>query len=655
MLDKSALGQLKDLKKQIHESIPRDKGIVKGTSKRFGFVIADKDGQQYLLPQTEMERVLPGDHIQFVLEKGNSDSDKPIAKIEKFFSTELTEFIGVIKSKKDQMYVIPDHPQFNRWVFIPPKYRKGLKEGDLVAAKISQHPYKTNGRVQAEIQALIGQPDDPFIEHRYAIVKQGITEKIWQQDELDAIRQTAEQKLDETIPSRKDMRDQMFFTIDGASTQDLDDALSIRATDNGWILDVAIADVATFIDAGSPLDKLAARQASSIYLPGQKISMLPDVLASDICALKPGLDRLALVCELTITSGGEISNTTYYEAAINSKAKLNYDEVANYLDNDASSYPDEIKSHLQLLKELANTRIKWRTENALLMDLYTDYRLLLNDKGKITSIEKMERNSAQRLVEECMLACNEATADFLSNKADSALYLAHNGFKKDQMPGVEKLLDAHFPDFDKTTANTLSGYKDLFRLIDTSDSDLALKEILRKKLVRSEWTTNSTPHFGLAINAYTTFTSPIRKYSDLLVHRIIKAIINDDSLKKLEEDVVTNLNNALQSVRNAQRDCELSLKCQYLNEHKGKVYEGEISMINHRAIGIYLPDFDIHAQIDVRSLNTPFTFKQDSLQLLSDTLNFKLKQKVTVEIDHVDLPQRLVKLKLITEQDASAA
>lgn len=646
MLDLNTLSQLKDLKKQIQDSIPRGTGIVKGTNKRFGFVIADNDAQQYLLPQTEMEKVLPGDHIQYILEQGEKTEEKPIAKIEKLLKSDFSHFIGSIVTKKDQMYVVPDHQQCNRWIFIPPKFRKTLKEGDLVAAKISQHPYQHDGRVQAEITAYIGQPTDPYIEHRYAIVKEGIEEKIWQADELQAVRQTAEALLDATVPERTDFRSSVFFTIDGASTQDLDDALTIETTGDGWLLHVAIADVSAFIDANSPLDKIASKQASSIYLPGQKIPMLPDVLSSDICSLKPNQNRLALVCHLTINNDGAITNTTYSEAVINSKAKLSYDDVAQFLEGKNSTINEAIKPCLQELHKLALKRNEWRKQNALLMDEYVDYRYTLNDKGKIIAIDKQERNKAQQLVEECMLACNEATAQYINAHQNNGLYLAHNGFKPDQLSGMEKLLNTYLPDFDKTTANTLEGYKKLLRIIDTLDCDLALKEILRKKLVKSEWKTEHSPHFGLGFDAYTTFTSPIRKYSDLLVHRMIKSIIHQQAALVINEKTLTHLNDAIQAVRNAQRDCEQALKCQYLQQFKGQVFNGEISMINHRVIGVYLPDFDIHGKIEVRSLNIPFTFKQDSLQLHSDTMNFKLKQPVSVVIDNIDEAQRNIKLTL---------
>ena len=215
MLDLSALSQLQQLKQQIQASVIRKNGIVKGTSKRFGFVIDEKDGQQYLLPQASMDLVLPNDRVEFILEKSQGDDDRPIASVEKLLKTEFEQFTGEVKCKGNNYFVAGDLPFFNRWVFIPPKFHDRVKEGDLVLAKITQHPFNNKGRTQCEITTVLGRPDDPFIEHRYAIAKEGIAEKIWQPDEIEAIRQTSERSFERAAQDKTDCREQLFITIDG--------------------------------------------------------------------------------------------------------------------------------------------------------------------------------------------------------------------------------------------------------------------------------------------------------------------------------------------------------------------------------------------------------------------------------------------------------
>ena len=649
MLDKSSLSQLKELKQQIHEATERSTGTVKGTSKRFGFVVDDKDGQQYLLPQATMDLLLPGDRIKFALEPGKNEDQKPVARVEKLLESPFDQFVGQVKAKNNQLFVIPDHPQLRRWIFIPPKFRKNLKEGYLVHARVCQHPFKNKGRVQAGIIDVLGEPDDPFIEHRYAIAKENIAEKIWQPDDLEAIRQTSERLFEEALAEKTDCRDQLFFTIDGPNTQDLDDALSISELDDGWRLSIAIADAASFVTPGSPLDKVAARQAQTIYLPGQKVSMLPDILAADLCSLRPEQDRLALICHLNIGHDGTIRAIDYSDAVIHSKAKLNFDEVSALLENGEGELPDTIKTALQTLKNLFDARRQWRKKHALLMDENPDYRLYLDDKGKINRIERSERNIAQAIIEECMLTCNEATARFMQENLPNGLYLAHKGFKQDQLPGIEKMLNSYFPEQSVEALSALDSYRDFFSTLD--DSPLPFKDILRKKMQRSLWAGEPAPHFGLGLGAYTTFTSPMRKYTDLLVHRLIKSWLKNGKAEAVPQATIDAINEALLAVRRVQRDCELSLKCQYLKDFKGQEFDGEISMINHRVIGVYLPQFDVHGQLDVHSLDEPVTFRQDTLQLLSENRQLQLKQHVRVSIDSIDLPQRRIGLKLVESNE----
>jgi VacB/RNase II family 3'-5' exoribonuclease len=644
MLDLSALSQLKQLKQDIREANPTLKGMVKGTSKRFGFVIKEGSNEQYLLPQSEMDRLLHGDFITFKLEKSQKQDEKPIAKIEKFIRSSFDTFIGSVKVKNNQMFVIPEHKQINRWIFIPPKFRKELNDGDIIQAKISQHPFKTEGRVQAQVIEKIGQASDAFIEHRYSIVKFGIPARQWKNDEIEAIRQTAEQCLEVSAATKTDLRDKCFVTIDGTNTQDLDAALWIEKTESGWNLQVAIADVSTFVTQDSPLDKIAAKQGSSLYLPGQKVSMLPDILASDVCSLRSNEDRLALVCQMALDTDGKILETNYINAVIHSKAKLGYDEVNRYLLKESEGFSEEINRLLDQLNQLTNARQQWRETNASMMDEYYDYRYQMDETGKITNIEKSERNQAQKLVEECMIACNAATAAYLESHTQSALYLSHDGFKPDQKPGVKKLIDSEFSESDSDKVFELTGYLDFLKSPSVQNSALPIKDILRKKMKRSEWSADTTPHFGLGLNCYTTFTSPIRKYSDLLVHRIIKALINGQPALTVTPETVETLNQTTLSTREAQKDCENALKCDYLTNFIGKPLKGEIASINHRFIGVFLSDFDLLGQIPVKTLGKPSKFKQESLQLVTDDHTFKLKETVEVFIHSIDKDDRLVRL-----------
>ena len=651
MLDVSSLSQLKDLKKQIHDSTVRITGEVKGTRKRFGFIICKEDKQEYLLPQTEMEKVLPGDIVQCILEASQKAEDKPIARIESFVSSSFEHFLGKVKEKNKQFYILPDHPQMTRWIFIPPKFRKKLSDGDLVGARICQHPFKHKGRVQAEITHIIGKENDPFIEHRFSIAKYHLPQKEWQLDELEAIRLTAEQTLDNELANnnRADLRAKTFVTIDGANTQDLDDALSIELLENGNVkLFIAIADASTFVEEDSALDRLAQKQMSSVYLPAQKIPMLPDVLSSNLCSLKENEDRLALVCQLEITAAGEIIHTSYENAIIKSAGKLSYDDVESFLLTSDGNFSSDIQSQLNQLQTLATSRTAWRKSHCADITEYPDYRLILDDNGKMIGIDHSERKQAQKIVEECMLACNAATSQYLAGK-ETGFFVGNEGFKPEQLPGIKRLLAEYLPDFDAETINSLSGYLSFQQAAKQCDT-LNLIDILKKKLKRSEWQSEPVAHYGLGFNSYTTFTSPIRKYNDLVIHRLIKRIIANTAIEPINQDLIDSINVLNNSVRSAQRDCDMSLKTQYLSQKKGDVFTGSISMINHRQIGVYWKEYDIHGQIDVKSLNREYSFSQDSLILICEELKFQLGQSIEVKLISTDTTNFSLKLGLMNAE-----
>lgn len=646
MLDISALSQLKQLKQQIQASTIRNKGVVRGTSKRFGFVVDEKDGQQYLLPQDAMEKVLPGDTIEYSLHPSqNNKDDRPVADVDTVLSSDFEQFSGEVKVKGNNYFVQADLPYFSRWVFIPPQEREKLKEGDLVLARITQHPFKHKGRMQASIDAVLGRPDDPYIEHRYALAKENIPEKIWQADEIEAIRQTSERIYEQELENKSDCREQLFFTIDGSSTQDLDDALSIERNEQGWRLSVAIADVSSFITPDSPLDKIALRQASSIYLPGQKIPMLPEVISADLCSLREGQDRFALVCQLEINHNGDISACRYIDAVIKNRARLNYDDVSAFIEGQESDIAENVQAQLKELHALSQVRHTWRKNNAQEPEPYPDFRLWLNERGKITTIEHLKRNIAQSMVEECMIACNEATARYLQEHCESALFLSHEGFRSELHGQIDELLTQYFPNFVGEDVIQLEGFLRLQKAA-SKQGGLPWKEIFRKKLSRSVWSQQATAHFGLGLKAYTTFTSPIRKYSDLLVHRIIKALIHQQEPIQPSNALIEKINQSMLAIRNAQRDCELSLKCQYMESFKEHQFEGEVTMVSPRAITVYIREFDMHGQIDTRDLQAECEFDPITYQLTAGDTVWQLCQAIKVGIKHIDQRQRQVKLKL---------
>lgn len=636
MLNSSSLSQLKQLKEEIRIANPIIEGTVKGTSKRFGFVVEKGAKKEYLLPQSEMDKVLPGDKVTFKLSKSKSNEEKPVAKLEKLIESNLKTLFGEITESKGHLFIKPMNLGLSRWIFIPPKFRKGLNKNDTVFAKITKHPFYAEGKIHFKITQNIGQKDEPFFEHKFAIAANDISQREWRVDEIEAIRQTAEQTFEKIAKTRKDYSHFSFFTIDGTHTQDLDDAIQIEENTDHWLVRVAIADVSSFIDAGSPLDKIAFKQSSSLYLPGFKSSMLPDILASDICSLKPDKKRLALICEMKIDLLGNLISTQFEEAIINSKAKLSYEDADKIINQELANIDHEISNQVTLLQKLTKTLVQWRLKNAIPVDEFFDYRYQLDDKGKLTSIEKNKRTFAYKMVEETMLTCNMAAANFIAEKASNGLFLSHNGFKEDQKKGVNKFLSTYFQDFDKDSIFELEGYLTFMQNVADSNDTIPSKFILRKKLNRSFWSPSKNPHFGLGLTCYTTFTSPIRKYSDLLTHRIIKSIAFNTKKPQLIDDTIEHLNSMHNALRNTQKQCEFKLKADFIEQFIGKPFNGVIQAINHKQITVFLEEFDVTTVIPIKHLDGKFKFKQDSLMLVSDDTTIQLKENMVIKISEIN-------------------
>lgn len=419
MLNKDTLSQLAQLKTVLVAQKDSLQGVVRSTTKRFGFVRLE-DGRDAFLDPEQMMRVLPDDKVE--LQVVTNSKDQLEARLEKLIHSPLKEFVGRYVSKGNNNFVEPDVANFNRWLFIPPQERKGLSEGDLIHCSIARHPFN-DSKAQVHIINRLGKADEPGVEARYAIAKYKLANE-WvptAQAQANSINWQhltfAEDVLDLThLP---------FVTIDSENTRDMDDAIYIVKNDSGWELITAIADPSKQIEIDSPLEISARVRASTVYLLGQTITMLPSELSHDTYSLIPDSKRAVLICRVQIASSGEISGYSFAEAQICSRHKLSYQAVADDL-NGVKSLADagfavgaEINSLLAELQSFAQTRAAYRQEHALVMDEKADYFFILNDQKKIDHVDKRERNIAHRMIEEAMLATNICAGQ---------LFLQHPGY-----------------------------------------------------------------------------------------------------------------------------------------------------------------------------------------------------------------------------------
>ncbi len=667
MLNFDALSQLKSLKQEIHSSIPRHEGKVRATGGRYGFVNTD-DNQQFFLNPDEMDKVLSGDVIAFKVEETKEGKSQAI--IEKLISTAQDEFVGQYIVKGKGHFISPEHPTFNRWVFVPPAQRKGAKDGDLVGCKITQHPYP-QGKVQAQVLDVIGQTSDRQIESNMMARKWDIAGEFSEdcQNEAQALLSVMDQAT--VAEPRTDLTATTWLTIDSAMSRDLDDALSCQKTDSGWSLQVAIADPSCAIKPGSDLDKEALRRSTSSYFIDNMIPMLPSALSEGAFSLLPNQTRPALVCHLAISEQGDITDYRLEAALIESKAKLSYIQVAAFLGDSTTTDEQLTESIRPVLTELNLCALALngsRRKNNLVLDDRIEYKAYLNDQGKVDQIVSMERNIAHKLVEECMVAVNRSVANFLAEK-EHGLFIQHAGIRSERQGEARALVKEQLNIANPEKIATLEGFVEIQQIIaagnpeaEDNKFELPLQAILARQLERSKFGTEAKPHVGMGLPAYTTFTSPIRKYNDLLVHRLVKSYLFDSKMDVISDEVLAQLGKAQNNSRMAAWQSDQWLKAEWLHRQfalekasnsvskEGLKREGQIVQVNSGGFTVRLEGNGIEGQVDVRR-NKEWKFDTKTMTHKHGEKTYRLEQPVTVTIASITPVLREVKYSLCAAED----
>ncbi|WP_333011776.1 exoribonuclease II [Kluyvera sichuanensis] len=553
---------LAQLKQQLHSQTPRAEGVVKATEKGFGFLEVDAQ-KSYFIPPPQMKKVMHGDRIIAVI---HSEKEKESAEPEELVEPFLTRFVGKIHRKDDRLSIVPDHPLLKD--AIPCRAERGVthdfKEGDWAVAEMRRHPLKGDRSFYAELTKFITFGDDHFVPWWVTLARHNL--------EKEAPNGVATEMQDEGL-ERRDLTALDFVTIDSASTEDMDDALFVEeAADGKLLLTVAIADPTAWIVEGSKLDDAAKIRAFTNYLPGFNIPMLPRELSDDLCSLRAEVVRPVLACRMTLAADGTIEdNIEFFAANIESKAKLVYDDVSNWLENTGDWKPqtDAIARQITLLQRVCQIRSEWRKTHALVFKDRPDYRFVLGEKGEVLDIVAEPRRIANRIVEESMIAANICAARVLRDKLGFGIYNVHTGFAPDNTEALAALLKTHDVHVDPVEVLTLDGFCKLRRELDAQPSGF-LDSRIRRFQSFAEISIEPGPHFGLGLEAYATWTSPIRKYGDMVNHRLLKAIIKGENPSRPKEDVTVQMAERRRLNRMAERDVADWLYARYLNPQAGK-------------------------------------------------------------------------------------
>jgi exoribonuclease-2 len=580
---------LAQLKQQIQENLPKKEGTIKATEKGFGFLEVDSK-TSYFIPPPYMKKCMHGDKVKAII---RTEKEREQAEPEELLEQGINRFIGRVKLFKGKLNVTPDHPQLKK-LSLKAKTRKGiksddLKEGDWVVAHLIQHPLKGDNGFFVEISEKITDADDK-------IAPWWVTLAINDLPNSEPAGIDNWEIKDDADLERIDMTHVPFVTIDGASTKDMDDALYAKKTESGdFELTIAIADPTAYITPDSEMDKVARERGFTIYLPGRNIPMLPRDLADELCSLMQDEVRPALCCTVTVGRDGVIGDDIkFFAANIKSHARLVYDHVSDWLENGESTewQPNEdIAQIVRDLYEFSLARADWREQNAVVFPDRPDYRFELSEDNDVIAIHADMRRSANRLVEESMITANICAGRTLQATFNSGVFNTHLGFKPEKIADVLGFVnpEGELP-FTAESVATLEGFAELRRWLGQQESSY-LDNRIRKFQAYSEIGNQPLPHYAMGLDIYATWTSPIRKYGDMINHRMLKAhILGKDPVQTADETVGEELALHRKHHKIAERNVGDWLYARTLAEEPAKEtkFNGEIFDINRAGMRIRL-------------------------------------------------------------------
>lgn len=658
-------GQLVFTKRRRY-ALPEKMDLLKGT------VIGHRDGYGFLqvegsddwfIPNGQMLRVMHGDYV-LAQPNGTDRRGRKEVRIVRVLEVRKKQIVGRFFTESGINYVVPDDSRINQDILIPEEHRLGARMGQVVVVELQ--PRKADfKRPVGFITEILGDNLAPGMEIEIALRNHEIPH-IWSEGVEKQIRQFNEDVPEEAKQGRVDLRQLPLVTIDGESARDFDDAVFCQAEENGWRLWVAIADVSYYVRPKTALDLEAQQRGNSVYFPNRVIPMLPEVLSNGLCSLNPQVDRLCLVAEMQVSKTGELGDFQFYEAVMNSHARLTYTKVWKILSGDEALRERyaPLVPHLEELHNMYNVLVSARQQRGAIEFETVENQFIFNPQGRIERIEPLVRNDAHKIIEECMILANIAAARLVEKADEPSLYRIH------AQPSEEKLTS--FRTFLKECGLFLDGGlsptpKDYAKLLATlrerPDREL-IQTMLLRSLKQAVYSPDNEGHFGLALTEYAHFTSPIRRYPDLLLHRAIKYLIEKqkgnsrhytegggyhyklDDMDQFGEKCSATERRA----DDATREVADWLKCEYMQDHIGEEFDSVISSVTGFGLFVKLNELLIDGLVHISSLdNGYYHFDGDRQRLVGENgMMYRLGDPVKVRVIGVNLDDKKIDFALVS-------
>ena len=636
-------------------------GRIIGHADGFGFVRPDDGSDDLYLSPREMNPLLHNDRAM-VRVAGIDKKGRREGAVVEILERNTHQIVGRLYKEDGFIYVVPDNKNIAQTVLVQKGGAGKAKQGQIVIAEIVEQPTKLRQPIGRIIEVL-GDHLAPGMEIEMAIRSHELPH-LWPEELLDEIKSLSAEVPESAKENRVDLRSTPLVTIDGEDARDFDDAVYCKRTPKGWKLLVAIADVSHYVQVNSELDKEAKNRSTSVYFPEQVIPMLPEILSNGLCSLNPDVDRLCMVCEILIDEQGKVLRSKFFDAVMRSHARLTYTEVAKMLVEGDKVLTEKYKPLMPHLRELYALYKVMRVsrEQRGAMDFDTqETRIIFGKDRKIEKIVPVVRNDAHKLIEEFMITANSAAARFLNAKKIPKLLRVHEGPSADKLLNLKTFLGELGLKFGGGVNPTPLDYMHLVESVKGRPDAHLIQTVLLRSMSQAVYSPELKGHFGLALDAYAHFTSPIRRYPDLLVHRAIRHCL----LGKTAETFVYGVPDMIllgeqcsaneRRADDATRDVVSWLKCEYMMDKIGEEFPGIISAVTSFGFFVELADIFVEGLVHISNLGQDyFHFDPTSHQLKGERtgMNFRLGDSVKIRVARVDLDEKKMDFELVQKQDS---
>jgi ribonuclease R len=634
-------------------------GTVSGHRDGHGFVhMEDRAQPPVLLSHRQMQQTMHGDRVAVRI-TGQDRRGRPEGTLVEVIERGTTEIVGRLYDEEGACFVIPDNPRIGHRVLVPRTQLNGAKAGQIVLLKLVEQPSRI-AQPLGHVSRIVGDHAAPGMETDIAIHSHGLPfefpEGAVQEAAKfgDAVRATAKR-------DREDLRELPLVTIDGEDARDFDDAVYCEPQKDGWRLLVAIADVGSYVESGTALDIEALNRATSVYFPNRVLPMLPEALSNGLCSLNPDVDRLCMVCEMRINAEGKVTRARFFEGLMRSVARLTYTEVAGYLaqanKTEEQRYPlaAKVGPQLQALHALFRALHAARVRRGALDFDAPELKVRFDSDGKIAALVEQSRNDAHRLIEECMIAANVEAAKFLNKHRIPTLYRVHGSPEEDRLEQLREFLRGFAIELPRDRQLTPDDFGAILRGVAGNDEARLIETVVVRSMPQAVYQPQSIGHFGLALQHYAHFTSPIRRYPDLIVHRGIRHVLRGGTAQDLPAELLNmealGQQCSLKERRadEATRDAMSWLKCRYMQDKIGEEFDALVTGVVDFGLFVQVSGIQIDGLLHVSALGSDYFSRDASGYRLIGARSkrvYKLGDRLRVRLINVIIDERKIDFEL---------